>query len=267
MRKISFPSVVFLSIGYAFLYIPILYLLCFSFNELPISGKWHGFSLKWYQSLFKNDALFQAFLTSLEIACISATVAVVLGTMAALSTVRFGHFKGKTFLSGLLPLPLVMPDVITGVSLLLMFVTFERLFGFPSERGILTVAIAHITIGTAYVYMIIRSRLLHFDYSVEEAAMDLGARPHTVFFKVTLPIIAPALISGWLLSFALSLDDVVIASFLSGPGATTLPMVLFSSLRLGMSPEINALAGVVIFVVFISVSLSGFFLYKSRQEN
>lgn len=264
MRKISIPTMSFLFFGYAFLYLPIFYLLCFSFNELPISGKWHGFSFKWYAALFHNEALFQSLLTSLQIASIAATFAVILGTMAAISIARFGAFKGRAFLSGLIPLPLVMPDVITGVSLLLMFVTFERLFGFPSERGVLTVAIAHITIGIAYVYMNIRSRLEHFDLSIEEAAMDLGAKPHTVFFKITLPIIAPALISGWFLAFALSLDDIVIASFLSGPGATTLPMVLFSNLRLGMSPEINALAGVVILIVFICTF--GYFSFQLKKE-
>jgi putrescine transport system permease protein len=266
MRKNTVHSVFFLILGYAFLYLPIIYLLIFSFNESPITGQWTGFSLKWYDLLFKNEALFKAFLTSLQIATFSATFAVILGTMAAIAQVRFQKFKGRTFLSSILTLPLIMPDVITGVALLLMFVTFERMFGIPRERGMLTVSVAHITLGIAYVYMIIQSRLSHFDRTLEEAALDLGAKPHVVFFKITLPIIRLSLLSGWLLAFALSLDDVVMASFLSGPGATTLPMVLFSSLRLGVSPEINALAGGIIFIVFISVLTSGFLYYKSKSE-
>ncbi|CAO5682858.1 MAG: Inner membrane ABC transporter permease protein YdcV [Holosporales bacterium] len=265
-KKSSF-SVFILLLGYAFLYIPIIYLLIFSFNVSPIPGQWTGFSLKWYGDLFQNDALFKAFLTSLQIATISATCAVILGTIAAIAMTRFRSFRGRSFLSSLLPLPLIMPDVITGVALLLMFVTFEGMIGIPSERGILTVSIAHITLGIAYVYMIVQSRLQHFDESLEEAALDLGAKPHVVFFKITLPIIRISLLSGWLLAFALSLDDVVIASFLSGPGATTLPMVLFSSLRLGISPEINALAGIIILIVFISVMLSALFYYKSSKKN
>ncbi|MBP9752477.1 MAG: ABC transporter permease subunit [Proteobacteria bacterium] len=264
--KKSTLSIFILFLGYAFLYLPIAYLLFFSFNNSPIPGKWTGFTLKWYYDLFHNEALFKSFLTSLQIATISATCAVILGTIAAVAMTRFRKFKGKTFLSSLLPLPLIMPDVITGVALLLMFVTFERMIGIPSERGILTVSIAHITIGIAYVYMIVQSRLQYFDQSIEEAALDLGAKPHVVFFKITLPIIRISLLSGWLLAFALSLDDVVIASFLSGPGATTLPMVLFSSLRLGVSPEINALAGVVILIVFLSVLLAGFFYYKAEEN-
>ncbi len=207
MRKKSFTFIFILILGYAFLYFPIVYLLCFSFNKSPIPGQWTGFSLKWYHVLFQNEALFQAFLTSIQIAAISATFAVVLGTIAAVAMIRFGFFKGRTFLSSLLPLPLIMPDVIRGVAMLLMFVTFERMIGMPSERGILTVSIAHITLGVAYVYMIVQSRLQHFDRSLEEAALDLGAKPHVVFFKITLPIIRISLISGWLLAFALSLDD------------------------------------------------------------
>lgn len=266
MKKKSLLWMIFLFSGYIFLYLPIIYIITFSVNESPISGSWQGFSLKWYKALFSNEALLQALLTSLQIACISATCAVILGTMAALAMVRFPRFKGKSILSGLLPIPLIMPDVITGFSLLLMFVTFERMFGFPSERGILTVIIAHITIGLAYVYMIIYACLKQFDMSLEEAALDLGAEPHTVFFKITLPIIAPSLISAWLLSFAISLDDVVLASFLSGPGSTTLPMVIFSSLRLGISPEINALSGIIVFIVMMCVSISTFIFYRSYKD-
>ena len=266
MKKKYFFGFASLFFGYAFLYLPILYLVVSSFNQSSVPGVWDGFSMKWYGALLQNDAIMHALLTSLQIAGTSATLAVLLGTMAAISMVRLGSFKGRTFLSGLLPAPLVMPEVITGLSLLLMFVTFERMIGWPSERGALTVVIAHSTIGIAYVYMIVSSRLRDFDTVLEEAAQDLGATPSVVFFRVTLPLIVPSLLSGWLLSFALSLDDVVIASFLSGPGATTLPIVLFSSLRLGVSPEINALSGIMIGIVSLCVLVSGVIFYKKRTS-
>lgn len=265
MKKKYMFTTASLFFGYTFLYLPIFYLIASSFNQSSVLGVWSGFSMKWYYALFQNDAIIHALISSLQIAGTSATLAVLLGTMAAISMVRLGNFKGRTFLSGLLPAPLVMPEVITGLSLLLMFVTFERMIGWPSERGILTVVIAHSTIGIAYVYMIVRSRLYDFDTVLEEAAQDLGATPSVVFFRVTLPLIAPSLLSGWLLSFALSLDDVVIASFLSGPGATTLPIVLFSSLRLGISPEINALSGIMIGIVSICVLTSGILFYRKRS--
>lgn len=268
MKKFSWLNGVSLIIGYAFLYLPIIYLVIFSFNASSIPGVWEGFSLKWYTQLSQNDTIFHALLISLKIAGMSATIAVVMGTLAAMSVIRLGgRRRGTGSLLGLLPIPLVMPEVITGLSLLLMFVTFERMIGWPSERGVSTVVIAHSTISIAYVYMIVQSRLREFDLVLEEAAQDLGARPSTVFFRITLPIISPALFSGWLLSFALSLDDVVIASFLSGPGATTLPIALFSSLRLGVSPEINALSSVMIAIVSMCVMVAGFIYYSQQRQH
>jgi putrescine transport system permease protein len=267
MKKMSKFVIGSLFFGYAFIYVPIIYLIIFSFNESKVMGVWSGFSLKWYEKLLENDNLIDAVLTSFQIASISATFAVVLGTMAAILMLRLGNFKGRTLFSGLISAPLIMPEVITGLALLLMFVTFERTIGWPSERGMMTVAIAHITLTMAYVYLMVQSRLSDFDKSLEEVAMDLGAKPLTVFFKVTLPLIAPALMGGWLLAFALSLDDVVMASFLSGPGATTLPILIFSSVRMGVTPEINALSSIIIGIVSLGIILSGFFIYKKSSRN
>ncbi|HLD95475.1 MAG TPA: ABC transporter permease subunit [Alphaproteobacteria bacterium] len=264
MKKYTTFSLVNLILGYIFLYLPIAFVVIYSFNASRFSV-WQGFSLRWYKELISNEALMNAVLASFKIASISATVAVCLGTLAALVIVRFGAFYGRTLFSGLVSAPLVMPDVITGLSLLMMFVTFERLIGWPSERGIMTVTLAHITLSLAYVYLIVQSRLQDFDISLEEAAQDLGARPFKVFFVITLPLIAPSLFSSWLLAFALSLDDVVIASFLSGPGATTLPMLIFSSVRLGVTPEINALATIIVGLVALVVTFTGFMLYKKQR--
>src|SRR3989338_1164495 len=264
MKKYTTFSLVNLILGYIFLYLPIAFVVIYSFNASRFSV-WQGFSLRWYKELISNEALMNAVLASFKIASISATVAVCLGTLAALVIVRFGAFYGRTLFSGLVSAPLVMPDVITGLSLLMMFVTFERLIGWPSERGIMTVTLAHITLSLAYVYLIVQSRLQDFDISLEEAAQDLGARPFKVFFFITLPLIAPSLFSSWLLAFALSLDDVVIASFLSGPGATTLPMLIFSSVRLGVTPEINALATIIVGLVALVVTFTGFMLYKKQR--
>ena len=265
MRKMSCTGTVSLIIGYAFLYLPILFLIVFSFNESRLPGVWVGFSTKWYALLFDNEELLAAVLTSFQIASMSATGAVILGTLAAVSMVRFGFFRGRTLFSGMISAPLVMPEVITGLALLLMCVTFERLIGWPSERGMMTVTIAHTTLAMAYVYLIVQARLQDFDRSLEEAAQDLGARPIMVFFKITLPLIAPSLLAGWLLAFALSLDDVVLASFLSGPGATTLPILIFSSLRLGITPEINALAAIIVGIVSIGVTIAGFVMVRKKR--
>ncbi|MBY0462176.1 MAG: ABC transporter permease subunit [Alphaproteobacteria bacterium] len=265
MRKMSYSGTVSLIIGYAFLYLPILFLIIFSFNESRLPGVWVGFSTKWYHLLFDNEELLAAVLTSFQIASMSATSAVILGTLAAVSMVRFGFFRGRTLFSGMISAPLVMPEVITGLALLLMCVTFERLIGWPSERGMMTVTIAHTTLAMAYVYLIVQARLQDFDRSLEEAAQDLGAKPMMVFFKITLPLIAPSLLAGWLLSFALSLDDVVLASFLSGPGATTLPILIFSSLRLGITPEINALAAIVVGIVSVGVTIAGFVMVRKKR--
>lgn len=240
-------TVLALTFGFAFLYLPILLLILFSFNESRLVTVWGGFSLKWYGELLRNDLLLDAAWATLRIAFVSATLALVMGTLAAISLVRFGGFRGRTLYSGMIFAPLVMPEVITGLSLLLLFVSLDW------ERGFWTVVIAHTTFATAYVAVVVQSRLLTFDLMLEEAAMDLGAPPLKTFFLITLPVIAPALLSGWLLAFTLSLDDLVIASFTTGPGATTLPMRIYSQVRLGVTPEINAISTVLIGLVTAGV--------------
>jgi putrescine transport system permease protein len=241
------------TIGFLFLYAPILSLVIFSFNANRLVTVWSGFSLQSYVSLWEDPQLLPATWLSLRIAAISASIATVLGTLCAVALVRFRRFRGKTVLQATVSAPLVMPDVITGLALLLMFVAMQALIGWPSGRGMLTIVIAHATFCTAYVTVVVQSRLGDLDLSLEEAAQDLGATPVRVFFDITLPIIAPALISGWLLAFTLSLDDLVIASFVSGPGASTLPMVIFSKVRLGVAPEVNALATIIIGIVALGV--------------
>lgn len=265
MRRLSSFNIIGLILGYAFLYIPILTVVILSFNESMLVTTWTRFTLKWYRSLLENEGLIDAVFASLKIATMTATLAVILGTLAAVAMVRFGAFKGRTLFSGLISAPLIMPDIMTGLAMLMMFVATEQLIGWPSHRGVMTITIAHITLATAYVYLIIQARLSDFDRSVEEAAQDLGARPTKVFLVITLPMIAPSLISGWLLAFALSLDDLVIASFLSGPGATTLPMLIFSSIRLGVSPEINALASIIVFIISIGVLIAGLITWRRQQ--
>ncbi len=250
------------TLGYLFLYIPMVLLVVYSFNESRLVTVWGGFSTRWYGELFANEQIVEAFRISLFIASISASVAVILGTMTALVLVRFGAFWGRPVLSGMATAPLVMPEVITGLSLLLLFVAMERVIGWPAGRGVLTIILAHSVFCLAYVAVVVQSRLIDMDESLEEAAMDLGARPLRVFFEVTLPVIAPALISGWLLAFTLSLDDVVVASFVSGPGSSTLPMVIFSKVRLGVTPEVNALATLIILVVAIGIGLAALIMRK-----
>jgi putrescine transport system permease protein len=241
------------TIGFLFLYAPIVSLVVFSFNANRLVTVWSGFSVQSYVDLWNDKQLLPAALLSLQIAAVAASIAVVLGTLAALALVRFRRFRGKTILQGAVSAPLVMPDVITGLSLLLLFVAMQSLIGWPQGRGVVTIVIAHATFCTAYVTVVVQSRLGDLDMSLEEAAMDLGANPVRVFFDITLPIIAPALISGWLLAFTLSLDDLVIASFVSGPGSSTLPMVIFSKIRLGVAPEVNALATIIIGIVALGV--------------
>jgi putrescine transport system permease protein len=266
MRRLSPAGITALIFGYTFLYLPIIFLVVFSFNKSRLPGVWTGFSFRWYEILFENETLISAVLTSLEIAAMSATLAVFLGTLAAVAMIRLKTFRGRTLFSGLVSAPLVMPEVITGLALLLTFITLERLIGWPARRGMMTVTIAHTTLAMAYVYIIVQSRLQDFDRSLEEAALDLGAKPLKVFLTITLPIIAPALISGWLLSFALSLDDVVIASFLTGPGATTLPLLIFSSVKLGVTPEINALATIIIGIVSLGVTIAGMIIFRQQRK-
>lgn len=245
-----------LGAGYAFLYIPIALLVVLSFNDSRLVTSWTGFSFRWYAALWRNDALVGAALLSLRIAAVAATGATVLGMAAGFALARFGAFRGRAMFAGMVAAPLVMPEVITGLSLLLLFVAMAEAAGWPGERGITTVTIAHITFATAYVAVVVQSRLTDFDRSLEEAALDLGARPWRVFLLITLPLIAPALAAGWLLAFTLSLDDLVIASFTSGPGASTLPMVVFSALKLGLTPELFALATVIIAVVCLGLLLA-----------
>ncbi|TWA88134.1 putrescine transport system permease protein [Azospirillum brasilense] len=250
--------------GYAFLYVPIALLIFYSFNESRLVTVWGGFSTKWYAELLQNDQLLGAAWLSLKVAAMSATASVVLGTVAGLALARFGRFRGRTLFGGMITAPLVMPEVITGLSLLLLFVALEQAIGWPDGRGMTTITIAHTTFTMAYVAVIIQSRLVSLDESLEEAAMDLGARPAKVFFVITLPIIAPAIVSGWLLAFTLSLDDVVVASFVSGPGSTTLPMVIFSSVKFGISPQINALATLMVVVVATGIFIAS--LVMARQD-
>ncbi len=259
MSKQSRFIVSILAFGYAFLYIPLVSVVFYSFNDSRLATVWGGFSTRWYGELFRNDQVLDALFLSLRIALTSATLATLFGTMAGLALARFGRFKGRTLFSGMISSPMVMPEVITGLSLLLLFITLQQLTGWPGQRGFATITIAHITFSMAYVAVIVQSRLAGMDESLEEAAMDLGGKPLRVVFDITLPLIAPAMIAGWLLSFTLSLDDLVIASFVSGPGSTTLPMLIFSKVKLGVSPDINALAALIIVTVSLGVVLAWMF--------
>ena len=253
-----------LAFGYAFLYIPLILVIIYSFNDSRIATVWGGFSTRWYGELLRNDLILDAAFLSLRIALTSATAATILGTMAGLALARFGRFKGRTLFSGMISSPMVMPEVITGLSLLLLFVTLQQVTGWPGQRGFSTIAIAHTTFSMAYVAVIVQSRLLSMDESLEEAAMDLGGKPLRVVFDITLPLIAPAMTAGWLLAFTLSLDDLVIASFVSGPGSNTLPMYIFSKVKLGVSPDINALATLIIVAVSLGVLIAWLAMRRIR---
>ncbi|MBT9386856.1 ABC transporter permease subunit [Pseudooceanicola sp. CBS1P-1] len=239
--------------GLLFLYLPILSMIVFSFNRSSLGNIWAGFSLKWYARLFANDEVIAALGLSLRIAFLSATLATVLGTLAALALARFGAFRGRAVFSGTVLAPLVLPEVIAGIALLMLFILMARWIGWPTQRGFLTVTLAHATYSMAFVTTVIRARLVAMDISVEEAAMDLGSTPWQVLRDITLPVIAPSLLAGWLLAFTLSLDDVVIANFTTGPGATTLPMVIWSKVKMGITPDINALASLIIVSVALLV--------------
>lgn len=256
-----------LAFGYAFLYIPLGIVILYSFNDSELATVWGGFSTRWYGELLKNKQVLDALFLSLRIAFTSATLATLLGTMAGLALARFGRFKGRTLFSGMITSPMVMPEVITGLSLLLLFVSLQQLTGWPGQRGFSTITIAHTTFSMAYVAVIVQSRLLSMDESLEEAAMDLGGRPFRVALDITLPLIAPAMIAGWLLAFTLSLDDLVIASFVSGPGSSTLPMYIFSKVKLGISPDINALATLIIVVVSAGVLTAWLIARKETRGN
>jgi putrescine transport system permease protein len=245
-----------LAFGYAFLYIPLVLVVVYSFNDSRIATVWGGFSTRWYGELLRNEQILDAAFLSLRIALTSATIATVFGAMAGIALARFRRFRGRTLFSGMIISPMVMPEVITGLSLLLLFVTLQQLTGWPAQRGFGTITIAHTTFAMAYVAIIVQSRLMSMDESLEEAAMDLGGHPLRVMFDITLPLIAPAMVAGWLLAFTLSLDDLVIASFVSGPGSNTLPMYIFSKVKLGVSPDINALATLIILFVSSGVLLA-----------
>ncbi|MFO0295586.1 MAG: ABC transporter permease subunit [Rhodospirillales bacterium] len=254
-----------LGLGYAFLYLPIAVLVVFSFNHSPLLTQWSGFSLRWYVALLDNRRLLSAAGLSLSIAAASATLATVLGAAAGLALARLRRFRGRRVLGGALAALLVMPEILGGVALLLLFVAAERLVGWPGERGAVTVTIAHATLALAYVATLVQARLAGQDPALEEAAADLGARPATILRTVTLPLLAPALAAGWLLAFTLSLDDLVVASFVSGPGATTLPMLVFASVRLGLSPQINALATLWIAAVALMLALALWLTARRRD--
>ena len=255
--KRGFALIAVLGFGYAFLYLPIVLLMIFSFNESRLVTVWSGFSTKWYGELMGNQKILDAAWLSLKIAFVNACGAVFLATLAAVVIVRFRNFRGRTLVLALVTAPLVMPEIITGLATLLLFVAMEQAVGWPEGRSATTVTIAHITFSMAFATVVIQSRLSQMDRTLEEAAMDLGARPLKVFFVITLPIIAPSIMAAWLLAFTLSLDDLVIASFVSGPGSSTLPQVIFSSVRLGVSPQINALATIFVGVVTVGILLAG----------
>jgi putrescine transport system permease protein len=260
----SFALFSALGFGYAFLYVPIVLLVVYSFNESRLVTVWSGFSTKWYGELLNNEKIMDAAWLSLRIAFVNACCAVILATAAALVLVRFRRFPTRTVFAAIVTAPLVMPEIITGLASLLMFVAMEQAIGWPDGRSATTITIAHITFSMAFATVVIQSRLIQMDRSVEEAAMDLGARPVKVFFVITLPIIAPALMAAWLLAFTLSVDDLVITSFVSGPGSTTLPQVIFSSVRLGVSPQINALATIIVGIVTVGILVAGRLM--ARQE-
>ena len=253
MRRFGFAKLM-LWLGLLFIYLPMIIMVIYSFNASKLVTVWGGWSLKWYFGLLDNKQLIGSVFRSLEIAFYTAIAAVALGTVAAFVLTRIPHFRGRTLFGGMVTAPLVMPEVITGLSLLLLFVAMAQLVGWPAERGMLTIWIAHTTFCTAYVAIVVSARLRELDLSIEEAAMDLGAKPWKVFFLITIPMIAPSLAAGGMMSFALSLDDLVLASFVSGPGSTTLPMEVFSAVRLGGKPEINAVAS----LILLSVSLFTF---------
>ncbi|MCP1442817.1 putrescine transport system permease protein [Pseudomonas sp. GGS8] len=264
MKRFRFSNLM-LVLGLLFIYAPMLILVIYSFNASKLVTVWGGWSVKWYVGLLDNTQLMGSVVRSLEIACYTAIAAVALGTLAAFVLTRITRFKGRTLFGGLVTAPLVMPEVITGLSLLLLFVAMAQMIGWPQERGIVTIWIAHTTFCAAYVAVVVSARLRELDLSIEEAAMDLGARPWKVFFLITIPMIAPSLAAGGMMSFALSLDDLVLASFVSGPGSTTLPMEVFSAVRLGVKPEINAVASLILLAVSLVTFLVWFFSRRAEE--
>ena len=255
-----------LTLGLAFFYIPMILLVIYSFNHSKLVPVWGGWSLRWYEELlFNSPDVWAAVSLSLQIAFVNATFATLLGALAALTMVRFGRFRGRTLFGGMLVAPLVMPEVITGLSLLVLFISLKETIGWPVERGFTTITIAHITFSMAYVAVTVQARLTGMGQTLEEAASDLGAKPFKVLTSITLPQLTPALVSGWLLAFTLSLDDLVIASFVTGPGANTLPILIFSRIRLGLRPDINALATIIILFVAICVAIAAIIMFRQYR--
>ena len=255
-----------LAFGFAFFYVPILSMIVYSFNASRLATVWGGFSTKWYVSLWSNAQVIDALVLSLKIAVVSASVATILGTMSAIALVRMGKFRGRTLFSGLTTAPLIMPEVITGVSSLIFFLLLAQWIGWPAQRGFTTITLAHITFSMVFVTTIVQARLLQFDRAIEEAAMDLGSKPWQVLFDITLPVISPAILSGWLLAFTISLDDVVITSFTTGPGSTTLPLLIWSKVKLGVTPDINALATLMVGTVGICVIIAGIVMNRAEAR-
>ena len=253
--------------GFALLYVPIISVVIYSFNASRLVTLWGGFSLRWYAGLLQDHELLGAAFLSFRIAIVSATFATALGAIIALALQRVNRLKGRMLLSGMITAPLVMPEIITGLSLLFLFISMANLIGWPMSRGATTITLAHITFSMAYVVVVVRSRLAAMDETLEEAAMDLGGRPVAVFFDITVPMLLPALVSGWLLAFALSLDDLVISSFVSGPGATTLPMLIFAKVRLGVTPDINAITTIIIALVAVAVATAATITGRRRPES
>ena len=254
-----------LGAGYVFLYLPIVALVLYSFNDSPIPNVWRGFTLKWYLALGSDNEMISGLWLSLKIAFMTACGSVVLGTLAAFSLSKYRRFFGRTMFSGMVNAPLVMPEVVVGLSLLLMLVSVQRVIGFP-ERGLMTIWFGHLLLGMAYATVVIQARLNDLNPQLEEAAMDLGARPHQVFYLVTLPMIMQSILSAWLLTFTLSLDDVVLSAFLSGPGATTMPLVIFSRARLGLNPSVNAVAAIIVALVSIGVLVASYWIARAERQ-
>ena len=266
MKRRSTFLVTVMCFGFAFFYIPILSMIVYSFNASRLATVWGGFSTKWYVSLMSNQQVLDALVLSLKIAVVSATVATILGTMAGITLARFTKFRGRTLFSGLVTAPLIMPEVITGISALIFFILMADWIGWPGQRGFTTITLAHITFSMVFVTAIVNARMVQSDRAIEEAAMDLGSRPWQVLFDITLPVISPAIVSGWLLAFTISLDDVVITAFTTGPGSTTLPLLIWSKVKLGVTPDINALATLMVLTVGFGVIAAGFILSRAERR-
>lgn len=264
-RHHAWLSRAWLAAGFTFLFLPILSLAVYSFNDSPVPNVWRGFTWKWYVALAADTALLAGLWLSLKIAFFTACGSVVLGTLAAITLVRYRLFRGRTLFAGMVSAPLVMPEVVIGLSLLLTMVSLQRAIGVP-ERGMLTIWLGHLLVGMAYATVVIQARLQDQPAQVEEAALDLGARPHQVFWLVTLPMIAPSMLSAWLLTFTLSLDDVVLSNFLSGPGATTMPLVILSRARLGLNPGVNAVATLIVVLVAVGVAVAGYLIARAERR-